>query len=599
MNEITVLVIEDNEISMKLVKSLLTLGKYRVLEAENAEIGIELARDNHPDLILMDIQLPGMDGLTATRIIKEDPALKAIPVMAVTAYVMAGDKEKAIEAGCDGYISKPIETRTFLDTISKFIKYDEGKEPYAAKTSTPKNKIMIVDDEPLKVRLLAANLPDDEYEITEAHGGEEALRKVAIENPDLILLNITIPGINGYDVTKILKNNPMTWAIPVLLITDPDNQESQTKGLAAGADELFIKPVDATELLAKINSMLQLKQYREQLKVRQQSVDFFSDRACLEKRVEKDLPVILIVDDVETDIRLIQNYLRGEPYHIIIDRTGEEAVSLAEHKKIDLILLDIILPNMSGYEIASRLKDMEETKDIPVIFISALHDLDSKIKGIKTGAVDFMTKPIDSRELRITINNIIKKTALMAEFRSQRLTASYTATTDILTGLHSPAYFKRLLEIEIKRSLRQKYPIALIMVDLDDFKNINDTLGYLTGDYILLKTGQIIKDNLREIDVAARYGGEEFAIAFPYTDKPRISTVVERLRQSISSHAFLEDPSNPGQITACFGIVCYSSDAMTSDDLIKKAKLMLLEAKKKGKNQVCVYDSGSGELTHI
>ena len=212
-----------------------------------------------------------------------------------------------------------------------------------------------------------------------------------------------------------------------------------------------------------------------------------------------------------------------------------------------------------------------------------------------------MAKPLNSDlALRARFSLLeIKKTALMAELRSQRLTASCTVTTDILTGLYSPAYFKRLLEIEIKRSLRHKYPIALIMIDLDDFKNINDTLGYLTGDYILLKTGQIIKDNLREIDVAARYGGEEFAIAFPYTDKPRISTVVERIRQSISSHAFLEDPSNPGQITACFGIVCYPSDAMTSDDLIKKAKLMLLEAKKKGKNQVCVYESGSGELTHI
>jgi CheY-like chemotaxis protein len=120
----TVLVIEDNALNMKLVKSLLQIGKYGVLEAGDAETGIHLARSSHPDLILMDIQLPGMDGLNATRLIKEDNALKHIPVVALTSYAMQGDEEKAQDAGCVGYITKPIETRTFLDTVTNFLKYD-------------------------------------------------------------------------------------------------------------------------------------------------------------------------------------------------------------------------------------------------------------------------------------------------------------------------------------------------------------------------------------------------------------------------------------------------------------------------------------------
>ena len=120
----TVLVIEDNALNMKLVKSLLQIGKYGVLEARDAETGIQLARNNHPDLILMDIQLPGMDGLNATRSIKEDNELKHIPVVALTSYAMQGDEEKAQDAGCVGYITKPIETRTFLDMVASFFKYD-------------------------------------------------------------------------------------------------------------------------------------------------------------------------------------------------------------------------------------------------------------------------------------------------------------------------------------------------------------------------------------------------------------------------------------------------------------------------------------------
>ena len=117
----TVLVIEDNEMNMKLARSLLQLGKYSVLEASDAENGIKLAQEHHPDLILMDIQLPGMDGLTATREIKNDPAVKDITVIALTSYAMQGDEEKAKDAGCAGYISKPIDTRSFLETVAQFL----------------------------------------------------------------------------------------------------------------------------------------------------------------------------------------------------------------------------------------------------------------------------------------------------------------------------------------------------------------------------------------------------------------------------------------------------------------------------------------------
>jgi CheY-like chemotaxis protein len=118
----TILVVEDNELNMKLVKGLIKIGKYRMLEAIDAESGIELIREQRPDLVLMDIQLPGMDGLSATKIIKEDPSLKDIPIIALTSYAMQGDKEKAIEAGCTGYIAKPIDTRKFLETLAQYLK---------------------------------------------------------------------------------------------------------------------------------------------------------------------------------------------------------------------------------------------------------------------------------------------------------------------------------------------------------------------------------------------------------------------------------------------------------------------------------------------
>ena len=123
----TILVVEDNELNMKLVRGLIKIGKYRMLEAIDAESGIEQIREQRPDLVLMDIQLPGMDGLSATKIIKEDPALKDIPVVALTSYAMQGDEEKALEAGCRGYIAKPIDTRKFLETVSQYLKGNNCK----------------------------------------------------------------------------------------------------------------------------------------------------------------------------------------------------------------------------------------------------------------------------------------------------------------------------------------------------------------------------------------------------------------------------------------------------------------------------------------
>ena len=124
MKSKTILVVEDNELNMKLVKGLIKIGNYDMLEAVDAESGIQLVREQRPDLVLMDIQLPGMDGLSATKIIKKDPSLKDIPIVALTSYAMQGDKEKALEAGCTGYIAKPIDTRKFLETVSNYFKGD-------------------------------------------------------------------------------------------------------------------------------------------------------------------------------------------------------------------------------------------------------------------------------------------------------------------------------------------------------------------------------------------------------------------------------------------------------------------------------------------
>ncbi len=272
MKKKIIMVIEDNAKSMELFRILLKKGKYKILEATEAETGIAMAKKHKPDLILMDIQLPGMDGLSATRILKDHTDLKSIPVVGLSSYAMESDFQKALEAGCDGYITKPIDTRSFLKTIDNYIKngrngnqkqkeddhkMKEQKEKEKEKDSLRKSKILIVDNEPLDIKLLCAILPQDSYELVKAYSGEEALQKVSEEHPDLILLDIMMPGMDGMEVCRRLKQDSKTKDIPIILISIMDDHEAKEQGLKVGALDVLNKPVNAVKLREKVQSLLE------------------------------------------------------------------------------------------------------------------------------------------------------------------------------------------------------------------------------------------------------------------------------------------------------------------------------------------------------
>jgi two-component system cell cycle response regulator len=335
MENSKILVVEDHPLNMKLVRSLLQLSGYNVLEADNAETAIQMSSSQQPDLILMDIQLPGMDGLEATRIIKSRKESENIPIIALTSYAMPGDEKKAREALCSGYITKPIDTRKFIETIQKFLKpVVKMTETETPKGPSSKPRILIVDDDPLNIKLLKAKLPAGQFEIFSALNGQLAIQKVLIDIPDLILLDIMMPEMDGFAVSRWIKENPATKEIPIILITALDGLDDKIRGLEAGADEFLNKPVNTIELLARIKSLLRLKQYRERLSLRRQSEQSFFRSGRGRDKLEDILPPqkILLVDDNEKDLQILRYYFSDDSYNIEQVTTGEAALALIQKK---------------------------------------------------------------------------------------------------------------------------------------------------------------------------------------------------------------------------------------------------------------------------
>ncbi|MCP4340150.1 MAG: response regulator [Desulfobulbaceae bacterium] len=606
MNNKTILVVEDNVLNMKLVRSILHLGKYEVLETDDGEKGLLMMREHRPDMVLMDIQLPGINGLEVTSLMRQDPTLSDIPVVALTSYAMEGDRQRAIDAGCTGYVTKPIDPRSFLKTIQQYLpvettvtKQHRPLDDSKVLTATAKinekylPKVLIVDDEPLNTKLLAAQIPPDQYSIVCAYSGQEAIEIAENIRPELILLDVMMPNMNGYEVTLKLKATPATSHIPIIMVTALQGTEDKARGLEVGAEEFLSKPVNKTELLARINSMIRLRRYREQLSLRMQSEKqvIGCDTPSIPVQNKEICPAtILLVEDNKKDISLIKGHLADVPYELLIAENGEDAIAIVKNNKVDVILLDILLPGINGFEVCSALKKLDEASPPQIVIITSLDDLGSQIKGAELGADDFLIKPINGRIFRARVNSLVRKKKYLDKLLSHYEIAVNSAIMDGLTGLYNHVYLKQSLDMEVKRSIRQQYPSTLIMLDLDNFKRYNDTYGHPAGDAVLAEFSSLLKTCVRETDLVARYGGEEFCVLLPYTDKQESLMVAEKILQTVRNHRFAEKtcPASEG-ITASAGIASCPSDTSIASELINKADAMLYEAKRAGKDRAKVY----------
>ena len=318
---------------------------------------------------------------------------------------------------------------------------------------------------------------------------------------------------------------------------------------------------------------------------------------------------ILIVDDNAQNIQLVASHLKEEGYRISFSQTGRDVLNKIENASFDLILLDIMMPEMDGFEICTRVRQHPEYKEVPIIFLTAKIDKDSIVKGFEVGAVDYILKPFHGAELlarirthlelkayrekveeiNIQLNKeILKGIRMQEELEEMNRRLYEKATKDALTGLFNRRKMTDLIEYEYDRALRNQLPFSVIITDIDHFKAVNDTHGHDCGDEVLQEVSQILTSMTRKQDQASRWGGEEFLLLLPETDTNGALTLAEKIRTKIEQSSYFCGKAELN-ITMTFGISCFA-DGKTDKTVIKEADIALYEGKNSGRNRCVAYN---------
>lgn len=447
----------------------------------------------------------------------------------------------------------------------------------------PRPRILIVDDVHENLHALMSNLRDD-YAITAATTGEKALELAQREpRPNLILLDIKMPGMDGYSVLSELKINPATADIPVIFVTALAETADEARGIKMGAADYITKPVNPELLHARLRTQLELQRCR-------QNPAMFDIVTYPET---ERISSLLVVDDVPENIHELLEALKDH-YRIQVASSGTRALEIVQGASPpDLVLLDVVMPEMDGYEVCRRIKSTPAGNRIPVIFVSVIDAIQDKLKGFELGAADYITKPFDIGEvharvrthlelarLRRFLEDLVAQRTAMLQVSEEKYRV--LAHRDPLTGLPNRVLSAELLAHAIQSAERASTQFALLSLDLDNFKNINESLGHSRGDQLLVEVGKRLQSLCPESDAVARIGGDEFDIILERKENmPWVDLRAQHIIDSLNDPFILDGHSV--YVGASIGIALYPTDGTSVETLQSNADAALHQAKAHGR----------------
>ncbi|MCF6321008.1 MAG: PleD family two-component system response regulator [Rhizobiaceae bacterium] len=445
-------------------------------------------------------------------------------------------------------------------------------------------RILVVDDIAANVKLLEARLMAEYFQVLTASNGADALEICKKGLCDLVLLDVMMPQMDGFEVCRQLKEDPKTSFIPVVMVTALDLPEDRVKGLECGADDFLTKPVNDLTLITRVKSLVRLKSLTDELRLRAQTGKEL-ELENLFKSSEKNSK-ILVVDERPSSYEKVVKVLAGQ-YSVSVVPDAQEALFKAAEEDFDTVIVSLSLSSYDPLRFCSHLRSLERTRLLPILAIADHEHEDRVIRALDLGVNDYIRRPIDPNELLARVRSQVKRknyNTLLGESVQESIELS---VRDGLTGLHNRRYLDSHLGEMLKSAKSLGKPMSLIICDIDRFKLVNDEHGHDVGDEVIREFSERIRKNIRTIDLACRYGGEEFVVAMPDTDMALALVVAERLRNEVAAHPFIvANGAKQLPITVSVGVSTFQDGDDTPKKLMKRADLALYQAKSNGRNQV-------------
>ncbi len=449
-------------------------------------------------------------------------------------------------------------------------------------------RILVVDDVAANLKLLEARLSAEYFDVMTAMRGDEALALCERTQCDIVLLDVMMPEMDGFEVCRRLKANPATHHIPVIMVTALDQAADRVKGLEAGADDFLTKPVSDIALLSRVRSLVRIKMMSDELRMRAMTSKEIGIRnPAVESIADSGRGGrVLIVDDRPASYERVASTLAAEHAVDVEPDPGKALFHVAEGA-YDLVIVSLGLADFDGLRLCSQIRSLERTRALPILLISEGEDTQRLIRGLEIGVNDYVTRPIDRNELLARARSQVRKRRYTERLRDNMQLSLELAITDPLTGLHNRRYMESHLGTLVAQSAARGKPLTVLVLDIDYFKSVNDTYGHDGGDDVLREFALRLKKLIRGIDLACRYGGEEFVVVMPETDMGVATIVAERLRRRIAGEPFpVAQGTRSLNLTISIGLAALDAPSDTAATLLKRADQALYRAKRDGRNRV-------------
>ncbi len=459
-------------------------------------------------------------------------------------------------------------------------------------------RVLVVDDILPNVKLLEAKLSSEYYEVITATSGEEALKRVAEDGPDIVLLDVMMPGMDGFEVCRRMKADARMSHIPVVMVTALTDATDRVKGLESGADDFLSKPVNDTALMARVRSLVRLKMTVDEWKVRETTATTLGvvDEASQTMDGEVASANILVIEDQAFEADKFTETLQRDHHEVTSVSNSMQAIEQVTGGDFDLIIVSLNMLEEDGLRLVSHLKSNDKTRSVPILMVGNEEDMQRIAHGLEIGAHDYILRPVDRNELLARTRTQVRRKRFQERLRDNYEVSLSMALTDPLTGLYNRRYLMVHLDKLLKRREEAHKPLAVLLFDIDYFKQVNDNYGHNVGDEVLKEFATRLSNGLRSFDLVARLGGEEFVAILPDVTMERAMVISERLRRGMCDKPF-KVSHEEGELTCSTsigGAYFFEEEGIEPEEALRRADDMLYEAKAQGRN--CSVFEGEGKV---